>query len=48
MVRREICFNPKGGQRPSLNQGLPLSTMLTGASYRGPIVYKVPVDPPHT
>lgn len=46
--RRESNFKQKGGERPSSKQGLPLSTMLTGAPHRGPIVYKGPVDPPHT
>lgn len=48
LTQREISPNPKGGQRPSSKRGLPLSTMLTGALHRGPIVYKGPVDLPHT
>lgn len=45
MMQREISFIKERGQKPSSLLGLPLSTMLTGAPYRGPIVYKGLMDP---
>lgn len=47
--RKEKSASPinKGGQRPSSELGLPLSTMLTGAPHRGPIVQKGLMDPSH-
>lgn len=48
--REKLAATRKGGQRPFSKQGLPLSTMLTQAPHRDPIVSRDPVDMdlPHT